>query len=266
MVHCETVNRIDKDNNRHNDGQNEAGKYTNGCIEGIDNKNTGKVYVNSIGIEFVLIPSGKFMMGSKQDATARPVHEVTISEPFFLGKYPVTQKEWISIMGSNPSLFKSHDNHPVEQVSWDDVQEFISKLNKKEGTDKYRLPSEAEWEYACRAGTTSKYHFGDDESDLDDYGWYSGKTTYPVGQKKPNPWGLYDMNGNVWEWCEDKWHSSFEGAPEDGSAWGDSSSFLRIDRGGCWSSLSRFCRSALRSANIADDRMGFTGFRILKEV
>ncbi|WP_094226984.1 formylglycine-generating enzyme family protein [Methanolobus psychrotolerans] len=266
MVHCETVNRIDKRNNRYNSEQNGTEKITKGYVKASENENLFKIYTNSIGMEFVLIPAGKFMMGSKQDVTARPVHEVTISKAFYLGKYPVTQREWMSIMGSNPSFFKGHYNHPVEQVSWNDAQEFVNKLNAKEGTDKYRLPSEAEWEFACRAGTTTKYSFGDNESDLDEYGWCSGKTTHPVGQKKPNPWGLYDMNGNVWEWCEDKWHSSFEGSPVDGSAWKYSTTSLRVDRGGCWSSLSRYCRSALRSANIASDRMGFTGFRLLREL
>ncbi|MBP1908393.1 formylglycine-generating enzyme family protein [Methanolobus bombayensis] len=266
MVHCETANQIAKHNYSHNDEQKENEKINNGSIKAHENENVCEVCTNSIGTEFLLIPAGKFMMGSKKDSTSSPIHEVTISKPFYLGKYPVTQREWVLIMGSNPSFFKGHDNHPVEQVSWDDAQEFVSKLNSKEGTHKYRLPSEAEWEYACRAGTTSKYYFGDDESDLNDYGWYSGKTTHPVGQKKPNPWGLYDMNGNVWEWCEDKWHSNFEDAPADGSAWEYSPSSLRVDRGGCWSSLSRFCCSALRSANIANDPFGFTGFRLLREV
>ncbi|MEZ5335343.1 MAG: formylglycine-generating enzyme family protein [Methanolobus sp.] len=266
MVHCETANHTAKHNYNHKNERKENENIRTGCSKIHENGNVYKVYTNSIGMEFVLIPSGKFMMGTTKDATSRPVHEVTISKPFYLGKYPVTQREWVLIMGSNPSSFKGHDKHPVEQVSWDDAQDFVAKLNSKEATDKYRLPSEAEWEYACRAGTTGKYHFGNKESDLEDYGWYSGKTTHPVGLKKANPWGLYDMNGNVWEWCEDKWHSSFEDVPVDGSAWESGSSSLRVDRGGCWSSLSRFCCSALRSANIAKDNMGFTGFRLLKEV
>jgi formylglycine-generating enzyme required for sulfatase activity len=126
----------------------------------------------------------------------------------------------------SPSVFKG-DNLPVVSVSWDDVQQFIKKLNEKEGTNKYRLPSEAEWEYAAHAGTTTRYSFGDDESMLVDYAWYdanSGNKTHEVGQKKPNPWGLYDIYGNVWEWVQDKYHDSYNGAPIDGSAWeGDGS-------------------------------------------
>ena len=125
-------------------------------------------------------------------------------------------------MGDNPSYFTGDDNLPVERVSWDNVQRFITKLNDKEGTSKYRLPSEAEWEYACRAGTTTRYSFGDNESELGEYAWYSSNSdsqTHPVGQKRANPWGLYDMHGNVWEWVQDCWHDSYSGAPADGRAW-----------------------------------------------
>jgi formylglycine-generating enzyme required for sulfatase activity len=170
---------------------------------------------------FTLISAGDFYMGSEESGDEKPVHKVKINNPFYLGIYPVTQREWKAVMDDNPSYFKG-DDMPVEQVSWDDVQEFIKKLNEKEGTDRYRLPSEAEWEYACRVGTTSRYSFGDDESKLGDYAWYddnSGDKTHPVGQKKPNSWGLYDMHGNVWEWVQDKWHDSYGGAPTDGSAW-----------------------------------------------
>ena len=157
----------------------------------IDETLPKKDYENSIGIKFVLIQPGKFMMGSEEDETEKPVHKVTISKPFYLGVYPVTQKEWKAIMGNNPSYFKG-DNLPVETVSWNDVQEFIKKLNEKEGANKYRLPSEGEWEYAARAGTTTRYSFGDEESKLGDYAWYdsnSGSKTHEVGQKNPNPGG-----------------------------------------------------------------------------
>ena len=219
---------------------------------------------NSIGMKFTLIPAGEFEMGSPPDEMDRysdegPVHHVTIENAFYMGRYEVTQKQWREIMGDNPSYFTG-ENLPVEEVSWDDVQEFIKKLNEKEGTDRYRLPSEAEWEYACRAGTTTRYSFGDSKSKLDDYAWYrwsknSGSKTHPVGQKKPNPWGLYDMHGNVWEWVQDSWHRNYNSAPTDGSAWeGDGA--RRVGRGGGWCERARSCRSAHR---LYDGRVGRVG-------
>jgi formylglycine-generating enzyme required for sulfatase activity len=171
-------------------------------------------------------------------------------------------------MGNNPSHFKG-DDLPVEQVSWNEVQDFIRKLNEKEGTDKYRLPSEAEWEYACRAGTTTRYSFGDSESKLGDYAWYrensGGKMTHPVGKKKPNPWGLYDMDGNVWEWTQDTWYRDYDGAPTDGSAWESAYFPLRVRRGGSWDSIAGSCRSASRGNNVPSRRNCFIGFRLLEE-
>ena len=145
-------------------------------------------------MEFVLIPAGEFEMGSPSDEEGRdsdegPVHRVTIENASYMGRYEGTQKQWRDIMGDNPSYSKGDDNLPVENVSWSGVQDFIKKLNEKEGTDKYLLPSEAEWEYACQAGTTTRYSFGDSESELGDYAWYddnSGYKTHPVGKKKPN--------------------------------------------------------------------------------
>jgi formylglycine-generating enzyme required for sulfatase activity len=215
---------------------------------------------NTIGMEFVLIPAGKFEMGSPPDEEGRnsdegPVHHVNIEKAFYLGRYEVTQEQWREIMGDNPSYFTGYDNLPVEMVSWDDVQDFIKKLNEKEGTNKYRLPSEAEWEYACRAGTTTRYSFWDSESKLGDYAWYvdnSDLQTHPVGQKKPNSWELYDMHGNVWEWVQDTWHSSYNGA-------------YRVIRGGGWYRCAMDCRSANRFLYDPRDRGHFLGFRLLKE-
>jgi len=221
---------------------------------------------NSIGMKFTLIPAGKFMMGSEEYDQEEPVHRVKINKPFYIGTYPVTQREWKAVMGSNPSYFKG-DDLPVESVSWNDVHGFIEKLNEVEGTDKYRLPSEAEWEYACRAGTITKYSFGNFKSKLGDYGWYddnSGDETHPVGKKKPNPYGLYDMHGNVWEWVQDKWHSDYDGAPDDGSAWESGGGPYRIVRGGGCSSSAGVCRSANRN-NLAPGNSYGLGFRLLEE-
>ena len=145
---------------------------------------------NSIGMELVLIPTGEFMMGSDYyQADERPVHRVVISKPFYLGKYEVTQAQWLDVMGTNPSHFKGDLKRPVERVSWYMVQEFIRRLNVREGHSKYRLPTEAEWEYAARAGSTTQYSFGDNEALLEQYAWYNrndGGTTHPVGQLKSN--------------------------------------------------------------------------------
>jgi len=232
-----------------------------------------KYMTNSIDMEFVLIPAGEFDMGSPFSEVGRyddegPVHHVTISKPFYLSKYEVTQKQWREVMGSDPSYFKG-DDLPVEWVSWYEVQEFIRKLNEREGSVKYRLPSEAEWEYSARADTTTRYSLGDDESKLEDYAWYrdnSEERTHPFGQKKPNPYGLYDMHGNVWEWVQDEWHDNYDGAPNDGSAWEDGSGADRVLRGGSWSNFAGYCRSADRGSCAPGYRRRDLGFRLLKEL
>ncbi len=238
-------------------------------VDNILQADARRIFIGATGIEFVQVPEGEFLMGSKEYVWEQPVHKVKIGKPFYLGKYPVTQKQWESVMGSNPSSFKGNDL-PLESVSWNDVQEFIKKLNKMEGTDKYCLPSEAEWEYACRAGTTTRYCFGDDESKLKDYTWYrdnSGAKTHPVGKKKPNPWGLYDMHGNVWEWCQDKYHDNYSVAPSDGSAWEDGGSSFRVIRGGSWSiNGADYCRSAKRRRNDSGSRDDDLGFRVLRKL
>jgi formylglycine-generating enzyme required for sulfatase activity len=233
----------------------------------------GNTFTNSIGMAFTLIPAGEFEMGSPSNeegiySDERPIHQVTIGKAFYMGKYEVTQEQWRAVMGNNPSHFTGDDNLPVEWVSWDDVQEFIKKLNEKEGTNKYRLPSEAEWEYACRAGTTTRYSFGNSDSKLGEYAWYtdnSGSKTHPVGQKKPNPWGLYDMYGNVWEWVQDVYHGNYDGAPTDGSAWEGSGS-RRVLRGGICYAYAEHCRSAVRYRDGQSLRTQKPGFRLVREV
>ena len=192
--------------------------------------------------EFCPIHAGTFKMKS---------NEVKIDKDFYMGKYPVTQQQWEAIMGNNPSRFKG-GSLPVETVSWDDAQIFIQKLNQLSGKQRYRLPTEEEWEYACRAGTISEYYFGDNVGQLGEYAWYydnSGQTTHPVGQKKPNEWGLYDMAGNVLEWTDSLY---------------DSSSSARVFRGGSWRRDDYFCRSAERDATAPDGRGdGTLGFRLV---
>ncbi|GBL08545.1 serine/threonine-protein kinase pkn1 [Microcystis aeruginosa Sj] len=226
---------------------------------------------NGITLEMVNLPAGEFLMGSPDsdpDAyqNEKPQHQVKLNS-FAIGKYPVTQAQYQAVMGKNPSRFKNNPQNPVEQVSWEDAQAFCRKLSQITGKT-YRLPTEAEWEYACRAGTTTRFYFGDDANQLGDYAWYDGssqKTTHPVGQKKPNAWGLYDMSGNVLEWCEDDWHDNYIGAPTDGSAWpinNDNRSHLKCLRGGSWNLISNYCRSANRSTFNPDDGYNFNGFRV----
>jgi formylglycine-generating enzyme required for sulfatase activity len=196
----------------------------------------------------------------------RPVHQVVISRGFEMGKYEVTQAQWQAVMRHNPSGFVG-PTRPVESVSWDAVQEFIKRLNEMDEEYLYRLPTEAEWEYACRAGSTTEYHFGNDAGQLEKYAWYAdnaGGETHPVGQREPNKWGLYDMHGNVWEWVQDEWHGNYEGAPKDGSPWEDGSGSSRVDRGGSWNYFARLCRSAYRVNNSPDARYDNLGLRLVR--
>lgn len=207
--------------------------------------------------EMVLVPGGSFQMGGDKHKDEKPLHEVTIPA-FYIGKFQITQAQWRAVMGDKVKPNFKGDNLPMENVSWYDAKEFCEKLAELTGKA-YRLPSEAEWEYACRAGTT-----GDYAGKLDEMSNQSSSQTYAVGQYKPNAFGLYDMHGNVWEWCEDVWHNDYKGAPADGSAWlssGDST--YRVLRGGSWYVYGRFCRSSFRNWNLPGDIGYDVGFRIV---
>ena len=216
------------------------------------------------GIGFVRIPAGEFRMGStssEAESDEQPVTQVRISRGFWLGQYEVTQAEWQAVMGSNPSYFDECGRScPVETVSWDDAQEFIGRLNGRSGGNRYRLPTEAEWEYAARAGTT-----GDRYGNVDAIAWYdenSGERTHPVGQKAPNAWGLHDMLGNVWEWVGG-WYGDYPGGTVTDPR-GPVSSWARVTRGGSWYRWASFCRSSYRNFGTPGDRFYFLGFRLLR--
>jgi len=224
-----------------------------------------EIWMKSPRMEFVLVPAGEFMMGSPDSEAWRlsdegPVHRVRIANPYYLAKYEVTRGQWEAVMGSNPSSCKEPGgNAPVERVSWDDCQAFCKKAGLS-------LPSEAQWEYACRAETKTRFSSGDIY--LDRSGWYaadSGTTTHPVGKKEPNAWGLYDMHGNVWEWCEDEYHANYQGSPADGSAWLGGSSD-RVCRGGSWFSGAPACRSSRRGGGVPSRRIATLGFRPSKSL
>ena len=229
-----------------------------------------KTITNSIGMTFVQIPAGEFDMGSPSNEEGReddegPTHRVKFAKDFYMSDSEVTLEQWGQFMYSND--FGSPGSLPVK-ASWNDVKEFIKLLNEKEKTHKYRLPSEAEWEYAARAGTKTRYSFGDDESKLGVYAWYienSGEKAHNIASKKPNPWGLYDMHGNVFEMVQDIYQTDYSGAPADGSSWEKNGS-NRVVRGGSWSGNSFLCRSASRK-NVPPDRpYSNVGFRLVMDL
>ena len=241
---------------------------------------------SDIELDMILVPGGRFLMGSPDTELNRqpgesPQHSVTVPT-FFMGRYPITQIQWEVIsalpkvhrkLQPNPSRFKGN-NRPVEQVSWHDAVEFCDRLSHKTGRT-YRLPTEAEWEYACRAGTTTPFHLG--ETITSDLANYDGTRTHGQGSKginrsettevgsfPPNPFGLCDMHGNVWEWCLDYWHENYEGAPTDGSVWlTHDKEFNRVKRGGPWNDFPQNCRSAYRYRLDPDFRDIYLGFRVV---
>jgi len=231
---------------------------------------------NGSVLEMVYIPGGTFMMGSPETESDRhsnetPQHQVTVPT-FFAGKYLIAQAQWQAVMGNNPSTFKG-EKRPVEDVSWLNAVEFCNKLSQKTGK-KYRLLSEAEWEYACRAHTTTPFHFGETITlELVNYNgcnswgstpresnYYTNNTD--VGSFPPNAFGLHDMHGNVLEWCSDRWHYNYNGAPTDGSSWETGNSNYRLLRGGCWQHHAMHCRSANRIYGWAVNSCGDRGFRV----
>ncbi len=224
-----------------------------------------------VPLVMVTIPAGSFMMGryaGEQNSYEweSPQHEVTFANSFKLGKYKVTQEQWQAVMGDNPSFFSGVPARPVDTVSWNDAQAFITALNAL-GHGVFRLPSEAEWEYACRADTDTRFFWGDDLQfkKVGTYSWYilnSASVTHAVGQKTANPWGLYDMTGDVWEWCQDWWHDDYTGAPTDGSAWESPVGSSRVGRGGAWNGFSELCRSAYRSYDFPQNSADTIGFRL----
>ncbi len=250
----------------------------------------GAVIRNRLGIELVYVPPGSFMRGSENGAAdERPVRRVTIREGFYMGKYEVTQAQWEAQFGDNPSRFKGCADCPVDSVTWADAMKFVAALNGQNDGFVYRLPTEAEWEYACRAGTTDDW-----AGDPDAMGWYAnnsgrerlnaaelwrtdkanydrrltanGNRTHPAGRKLPNAFGLYDMHGNVAEWCQDWYHDGYAAAPDDGSAWLSTrpgQRELRVLRGGSWDNLAFYMRSARRDADEPGIRGSIIGFRVV---
>jgi formylglycine-generating enzyme required for sulfatase activity len=262
--------------------------------------NGEKICTNSIGMEFVLIPAGSFqresnVCGDFNETSHRP--NVTVSKPFYLGKYEVTQEQWMAVMGSNPSEYKGREN-PVENVSWDDAQEFIFRLNQKEGHARYRLPTEAEWEYAARGGTDAMYFFMEDPEKTDDgpeakgsvdlnkaiadaivvdkvvrdeivarmadYAWTAEhvSSTHPVGKKKANPWGLHDVYGNVEEWVQDCYREKLPADREGTDYAGPEKGSKRVLRGGSWFDFAWKCRAASRYSLLPNSRRSTVGFRL----
>jgi formylglycine-generating enzyme required for sulfatase activity len=244
---------------------------------------------NSLGMKLALIPAGEFLMGSPDsDEIAldreKPQHQVKITRPFYLGVYLVTHADYEKVMGDNPSRFKGHRRRPVEQVSWFDAVAFCNQLSDLERYPRYyensgdevsivdgngyRLPTEAEWEYACRAGTTSKWSFGDEESQLPEYAWYdanSDNTTHPVGEKEANPWGLHDMHGNVAEWCWDRHDEDYYRDSPVSDPMGPGAGNRRGLRGGAFVNVNaRYLRSADRFRTFPTDQINCVGFRLAR--
>jgi formylglycine-generating enzyme required for sulfatase activity len=224
--------------------------------------NTASPALDELRADFVQIPAGEFLMGSDTGSAAeKPAHRVRVSQPFEMSKYEVTQAAWEAVMGDRPGYFGG-DRRPVEQVSWYEVQDFIGRLNALDDGYTYRLPSEAEWEYACRAGST-----GDYAGKLDQMAWVdenSQQMSHPVGMKQPNAWGLYDMHGNVFEWCQDYYDAGYYAQSPGVDPQGPETGSFRVKRGGGWMFSAAFARSAARDLFAPSYRFNYVGFRLVR--
>lgn len=219
--------------------------------------------IAGLKLEFVHVEPGEFVMGSGSGMNSeQPPHKVRISKGFDLGKYEVTQAQWQALMGSNPSRFQAPEK-PVDSISWEDTRQFLAKLNNADRANHYRLPTEAEWEYAARAGTS-----GDYPGELDEIAWYfsnSNLETHPVGRKKPNPWGLYDMLGNVWEWCQDWFNADYYSASPAVDPPGPAEGVNKVLRGGSWGANAVYTRSSVRISFFPGQKNSYFGFRIVRQ-
>jgi formylglycine-generating enzyme required for sulfatase activity len=215
-------------------------------------------------IELVPVPAGSYVMGSSAEADEQPARTVTISLAFSISAHEITQAQWIAVMGHNPSQFDGAEL-PVDRVTWDEADAFCKKLSALTGKA-YRLPTEAEWEYACRAGSTTAWSFGDAERDLERYAWFDTngrKQTHAVGARKPNAWGLYDMHGNVWEWCSDWYDAAYYASGPATDPRGPATGEMRVMRGGSYGADAVSCRSSNRFYATSDQRLFATGVRVV---
>ena len=225
--------------------------------------------VNGVSFDMAEVEGGTFTMGATEEQGSdvsdneKPAHQVTLA-PYYIGKTEVTQELWEAVMGSNPSFFSGNKNRPVENVSWDDCQVFINKLNRLTGK-RFRLPTEAEWEYAARGGKKSKGYKYSGSNTIDDVAWYdtnSAGTTHPVASKAPNELGLYDMSGSVWEWCSDWYSSSYYSSSSQNNPTGPASGSYRVFRGGSWNYDARYCRVSYRNDSSPTKRFNYLGLRL----
>ena len=256
------------------------------CDDAVEKRKPIDIIENSIGRKFAPIPEGTFLMGPadpKAPDGEKPRHRVRISEPFHVGVYEVTQGEWTAVMGTTPwkgeILVEEESRNPATYVSWDGATEFCARLTDRERKagllkegEAYRLPTEAEWEYACSAGSATQFHFGDPEESLGEYAWYGDnaldedeKYAHVVGRKRANAWGLFDTHGNVYEWCSDRYGKDYYGESPKVDPQGPPEGACRVFRGGAWLSLWAFCRSADRCWDIPSLRSSAVGFRVVRD-